>query len=317
MLRRRLARSQVIPVVAKIPACIIGMETCSSAHHWARELERLGHRVRLIPPQNVKPYVKRNKTDAADAETISEVVGRAHMRFVPIKTLAQQSVLALHRTRSFLVRQRTVQLVAERASELKLWERYLSETAYVGEVGLDAGPRFYRSFEQQKQVFKRVLECCADAGGKVLTIHSVRATGAVLDLIEAHLPPDRARAVLHWLTGSKAEVRRAANLGCYFSVNAEMARTERGRAIVAAMPADRILTETDGPFTRVGDRPTAPADAIHAVAALSVTRGLSEDVSRSLVEGNLRTLLGSIRAESVAWERLSARCVLSSSGIAS
>jgi len=189
------------------------------------------------------------------------------------------------------------QLVAERASELTLWERYLPETPYVGEVGLDAGPRFYRSFEQQKQVFKRVLECCADAGGKVLTIHSVRATGAVLDLIQTHLPPDRARAVLHWFTGSKAEVRRAADLGCYFSVNAEMTRTERGRTIVAAMPADRILTETDGPFTRVGDRPAAPPDAIHAVAALSATRGLSEDASRSLVEDNFRALLASIRAE--------------------
>ena len=114
VLRRRLARSQVIPVFAKIPACIIGMEACSSAHHWARELERLGHRVRLIPPQYVKPYVKRNKTDAADAEAICEAVGRAHMHFVPIKTLAQQSVLALHRTRSLLVRQRTATVNAVR-----------------------------------------------------------------------------------------------------------------------------------------------------------------------------------------------------------
>jgi transposase len=90
------------------------MEACSSAHHWARELTRIGHEVRLIPPQYVKPYVKRNKTDAADAEAICEAVGRPNMRFVPIKTVAQQAVLALHRVRSLLVRQRTATINAAR-----------------------------------------------------------------------------------------------------------------------------------------------------------------------------------------------------------
>ena len=84
------------------------MEACSSAHHWARELVQLGHTVRLIPPQYAKPYVKRNKTDAADAEAICEAVGRPNMRFVPIKTREQQAVLALHRVRALLVRQRTM-----------------------------------------------------------------------------------------------------------------------------------------------------------------------------------------------------------------
>lgn len=110
VVRRRLTRSQLLPFFAKLPACIIGMEACSSAHHWARELARLGHEVRLVPPQ----YVKRNKTDAADAEAICEAVGRPHMRFVPIKTQAQQAVLALHRTRSLLVRQRTATINAIR-----------------------------------------------------------------------------------------------------------------------------------------------------------------------------------------------------------
>ena len=100
VVRRRLARSQLLGFFAKLPPCIIGIEACSSAHHWARELIRLGHEVRLIPPQYVKPYVKRNKTDAADAEAICEAVGRPNMRFVPIKTEAQQAVLALHRVRS-------------------------------------------------------------------------------------------------------------------------------------------------------------------------------------------------------------------------
>jgi transposase len=105
-----LARSQLLNFFSKPPTCTIGMEACSSAHYWARELTRLGHDVRLIPPQ----YVKRNKTDAADAEAICEAVGRPNMRFVPIKTIAQQAVLALHRVRSLLVRQRTTTINAIR-----------------------------------------------------------------------------------------------------------------------------------------------------------------------------------------------------------
>src|ERR1700741_3343504 len=107
-------RHELVPYFAQLPACVVGMEACSAAHHWARELSRLGHLVRLIPPQYVKPYVKRNKTDAADAEAICEAVGRPHMRFVPIKTVAQQAVLALHRVRSLLVRQRTATINAIR-----------------------------------------------------------------------------------------------------------------------------------------------------------------------------------------------------------
>ena len=107
VLRRRLSRGRVLGFFADLPPCRIGMEACSSAHHWARQLEELGHDVRLMAPQYAKPYVKRNKTDAADAEAICEAVARPNMRFVPIKTVDQQAVLALHRARALLVRQRT------------------------------------------------------------------------------------------------------------------------------------------------------------------------------------------------------------------
>jgi transposase len=105
VLRRRISRHELVFCSAKLPPCLIGMEACSAAHHWARELSRLGHSIRLIPPQYVKPYVKRNKTDAADAEAICEAVARPNMRFVPIKTIDQQGVLSLHRVRSLFVRQ--------------------------------------------------------------------------------------------------------------------------------------------------------------------------------------------------------------------
>lgn len=114
VMRRRLGRSQLLTFFARLPPCLIGMEACSSAHHWARELARFGHEVRLIPPQYVRPYVKRNKTDAADAEAICEAVTRPNMRFVPIKTREQQSILALHRVRALLVRQRTATINAVR-----------------------------------------------------------------------------------------------------------------------------------------------------------------------------------------------------------
>ncbi|MFT6299681.1 MAG: transposase [Yoonia sp.] len=104
---RPLRRAQLLPFFTKLEPCLIGMEACSSAHHWARELTALGHDVRLIPPMYVKPYVKRGKSDAIDAEAICEAVTRPTMRFVAVKTVEQQALLSLHRARALLVRQRT------------------------------------------------------------------------------------------------------------------------------------------------------------------------------------------------------------------
>ena len=109
VLRKTLKRSQVAAFFGNLPPCLVGIEACASAHHWARKLEGLGHRVRLIAPQFVKPYVKSNKNDAADAEAICEAVSRPSMRFVAVKTVEQQSVLALHRARQAFVKARTAQ----------------------------------------------------------------------------------------------------------------------------------------------------------------------------------------------------------------
>ena len=114
VLRRRLRRSEVVKFFSTLPSCLIGIEACATAHHWARELSTLGHEVRLIPPSYVKAYVKRGKTDAADAEAICEAVSRPSMRFVPLKSAQQQSALMLHRSRDLLVRQRTMLVNAVR-----------------------------------------------------------------------------------------------------------------------------------------------------------------------------------------------------------
>src|SRR5262249_38696037 len=105
--RRQLKRRYVLAFFQKVPSCLVGMEACATSHHWSRELQALGHTVRLMPPAYVKPSVKRQKNDATDAEAICEAVTRANMRFVATKTPEQQSGLVLHRTRHLFIRQQT------------------------------------------------------------------------------------------------------------------------------------------------------------------------------------------------------------------
>jgi TatD DNase family protein len=183
------------------------------------------------------------------------------------------------------------QLVADRAAEITLWEKLLPETRYVGEVGLDAGPRYYGSFDAQKTVFGRVLDACAEAGDKILSVHSVRSAKIVLDMIEARLPPDRGRVVLHWFTGSASDARRAVALGCYFSINEAMLEKIKP-AVLGAIPPDRMLTETDGPFTRTDARAAEPIDAGRAVRSLARLLGTTETEAGGMVLTNLRHLLG-------------------------
>jgi transposase len=127
VVRRQLKRRYVLAFFQKLPRCLVGIEACASSHHWSRELRCLGHMVRLMPPAYVKPYVKRQKNDAADAEAICEAVTRANMRFVETKTPEQQSCLMLHRTRHLFIRQQTAVINAIRA--------HLAEFGIVAPVG--------------------------------------------------------------------------------------------------------------------------------------------------------------------------------------
>ena len=127
VIRRQLKRRYVLAFFQKLPACLVGIEACASSHHWSRELQALGHTVRLMPPAYVKPYVKRQKNDATDAEAICEAVSRANMRFVATKTAEQQSCLVLHRTRHLFIRQQTSVINAIRA--------HLAEFGVVAPVG--------------------------------------------------------------------------------------------------------------------------------------------------------------------------------------
>src|SRR5437762_4762420 len=108
VMRKRIGRSKVLEFFGELSPCLVGLEACPSAHYWSRELQALGHTVKLMPPSYVKAYLKRSKNDANDAAAICEAVTRPSMRFVPIKTQVQQTGLMLHRTRQLLVRQRTM-----------------------------------------------------------------------------------------------------------------------------------------------------------------------------------------------------------------
>lgn len=180
------------------------------------------------------------------------------------------------------------QLAHQRKSELALFERLLTETRYVGEVGLDGAPEFRRHWADQIMVFGRVLELCEKAGGRTLSIHSRRATSPVLDLLEAKR--GSGTPILHWFSGTARELDRAMALGCWFSVGPAMLATAKGRALTAKMPRERLLTETDGPFAQIDGKSALPWDAAQTVPALAkIWSEPAADVEQQLVR-NLRQL---------------------------
>ena len=168
VIRRQLKRRSVLAFFEKLPRCLVGIEACASAHHWSRELSALGHTVRLMPPAYVKPYVKRHKNDATDAEAICEAVARPNMRFVATKTVEQQSCLTLHRTRHLLIRQQTSVINAIRA--------HLAEFGIVAPVGRNG--------------VEQLLGVAADASDKrlpALARACVVALGAQLRMLKAQI----------------------------------------------------------------------------------------------------------------------------------
>ena len=182
------------------------------------------------------------------------------------------------------------QLVAERSGEIALFKKLLPQSRYVGEVGLDAGPRYYRSLELQKSIFERILRLCANEGGKILSIHSVRTTKLVLDFLEKHLPSHRGTVVLHWFSGTVGEARRGVTLGCYFSINERMMASLNGRRILSEIPEDRLLTETDGPFVERDGEPIPAGDVVPAVKEIAIVKGRKTSDIQSLIIENLHNL---------------------------
>ncbi len=184
------------------------------------------------------------------------------------------------------------EMVETHLDQAPILERHLSETRYVGEIGIDGGPRSYRSLAIQTRTFSRIITACAEHGGKVLSIHSFRAVSKVLDALECHFPPGSGVPVLHWFTGSPSEAKRAVSLGCYFSVNERMALSQNGAKVLAVIPPDRLLTETDGPFTKANGHPSSPFNVHLAVTAIASVLERSEENVATIVLENLRTIIG-------------------------
>ena len=180
------------------------------------------------------------------------------------------------------------EIVSQRHQEVPLLCGLLPEARYVGEIGIDGSPPHRESLDLQKTVFDRIVAECANLGGRIMTIHSRGAATAVLDALERH--PDAGTPILHWFSGTMKELERATELGCWFSIGPAMLRSQKGRELTAAMPFDRLLTETDAPFVRDGDKPLMPWQAYDCLADLETISRIPRTELASRIKGNLRRL---------------------------
>jgi TatD DNase family protein len=181
------------------------------------------------------------------------------------------------------------QLAHQRAHELPLALELLTETRYVGEIGLDFMTTDRDDRASQLKVFRAITDSCAGYGDKILTVHSRRATQEVVETLGDSYP---GIVILHWYSGSLRLLERALSYGFYFSVNPAMLKTEKGRRIVCAIPTERLLTESDGPFVETMGRPANPHDIAEVTVELAQLSGLAMDQMRRILFSNFRALLG-------------------------
>lgn len=184
------------------------------------------------------------------------------------------------------------QLAHERSHELPLFEALLDETRYVGEIGLDGSPGFGQHADVQLRVFERVLAVAEERGGRIYTIHSRRAAAEVLSTLRKYQCAER--CVLHWFSGTARQLSEATAMGCWFSVGPAMLRSAKGQQLVARMPRERILTETDGPFAQDKGRSLEPTDVRLAVQSLAPLWSMQEVEVDQLLLGNLKRLIAQV-----------------------
>ena len=245
VIRRQLKRRYVLAFFEKLQPCLVGIEACASSHHWSRELQVLGHTVRLMPPAYVKPYVKRQKNDAADAEAICEAVTRTNMRFVPVKTPEQQSGLMLHRTRHLFIRQQTSVINAIRA--------HLAEfgvTAAVGRKGIEELLRVIAD-PSDKRVPDVVRACLAALGSQLLSLKK-----QILDFD---------RMIMAWHRSNQTSKR----LNCIPGVGPLSLPLSRASPILK--PSDRVATSRPGS----GWFPNSTRAGVGIGSAVSANRGIA------------------------------------------
>lgn len=183
------------------------------------------------------------------------------------------------------------QLAHLRANELELFDALLPQTRYVGEIGLDGGKEFKEHWAIQLKVFRHILKSVSEAGGRIMTIHSRASASAVIDELHgvSGIP------ILHWFTGTKSEMKRALEMGCWFSVGPAMLKTKKGFELTSHIPRDRVLTESDGPFAKHEGVMLMPWDVDNAYLDLSRIWGVTVSEAQQQVSMNLRTLVSNIQ----------------------
>ena len=180
------------------------------------------------------------------------------------------------------------QLAQERMGELVLFDELLPAARYVGEIGLDGSPEFRSQWQNQRQTFEHILARCSDAGGRIMSIHSRRASREVLDALEAF--PNAGTAVLHWFSGTLRDLDRAVSLGCWFSVGPGMLAGQKGRSLVTRMPRERVVTESDGPFAQLDGKSIMPWSVEGAISDLGQLWSLSGESAGRAIRDNFRKL---------------------------
>jgi TatD DNase family protein len=183
------------------------------------------------------------------------------------------------------------ELANQRRSEIELVEQLMAETSFVGEIGLDGSPPHRNTLPIQKEVFSRALRSAQRLSARVLSIHSRRAGREVLASLAEHTTPERVLPILHWFSDSVATAVEAARLGCYFSINHRMLSGDTGRSLIRSLPADRLLTETDAPFTEIDNRKSEPRDVTAIISRIAHLRNVPiEDMKRAITANGERVL---------------------------
>jgi TatD DNase family protein len=229
-------------------------------------------------------------------EQLAERCEEAHVYVLSVTTTpkAWRKTVMLGRNRRFI---RTAlglhpELAHERFRELPLFEALLGETRYVGEIGLDGSPAYREHADIQRKVFERALAASREHGGRIFSVHSRGAAEVVIAALRQHGCAET--AVLHWFSGTPKELRAAIAVGCWFSVGPAMLRSENGRNLVARMPRDRVLTETDGPFAKRGRHPLMPFDVSRAIAELARLWSVAEHDVDGQLNSNLKELVSRV-----------------------
>lgn len=218
---------------------------------------------------------------------------RTHILSVTTTPLAwEQNNLFRHRAQNLRVGLGLhPQLVGQPLGDLSEFAKRVSATRFIGEVGLDAGPRFYKSLAQQESVFSEIIRLCVRHSPKIISIHCVRAYKQLFQILDNHWQPSAGTLVLHWFSGGATDIRKALERDCYFSINPRMASSSTVKKSLTKMPLDRLLTETDGPFAAaIDNQPLKPGEVESSIDLIASLKKINTNAVREAIWANVQRI---------------------------